>query len=100
MRLLLHNSGPVATLASDDLNSPLTGTDMSDIESMVMDGNNGILIDGDIISKISQSEELTHEFGTEDNSTLQIIDCKGKAIIPGFVDSHTCLLYTSDAADE
>ena len=68
MRLLLHNSGPVATLASGDLNSPLTGTDMSDTESMVMEGNNGILIDGDIISKISQSEELTHEFGTDDGS--------------------------------
>ena len=100
MRLLLHNSGPVATLASGDLNSPLTGTDMSDTESMVMEGNNGILIDGDIISKISQSEELTHEFGTDDNSTLHIIDCKGKAIIPGFVDSHTHLLWEGDRANE
>ena len=100
MRLLLHNSGPVATLASGDLNSPLTGTDMSDTESMVMEGNNGILIDCDIISKISQYEELTHEFGTDDNSTLHIIDCKGKAIIPGFVDSHTHLLWEGDRANE
>tara|TARA_Y100001968_G_scaffold253294_1_gene238934 strand:+ start:4194 stop:5462 length:1269 start_codon:yes stop_codon:yes gene_type:complete len=100
MRLLLLNSGPVATLASGDLNSPLTGTDMSDTESMVLDGDNGILIDGDIVAKISQSEELSHEFGTEENSTLRIIDCEGKAIIPGFVDSHTHLLWEGDRANE
>ena len=87
MRLLLFNSGPVATLASGDINSPLTGTDMSDTESLVLDGKNGILIDGDIVSKISHTEELAQEFGTEDNSTHRVIDCKGKAIIPGFVDS-------------
>ena len=75
MRLLLLNSGPVATLACGDLNSPLTGADMSDTESMVQDGNNGILIESDIIAKISQSEELANDFGTEDNSTLRIIDC-------------------------
>ena len=100
MRLLLLNSGPVATLACGDLNSPLTGADMSDTESMVQDGNNGILIESDIIAKISQSEELANEFGTEDNSTLRIIDCQGKAIIPGFVDSHTHLLWEGDRSNE
>ena len=100
MRLLLLNSGPVATLACGDLNKPLTGADMSDTESMVQDGDNGILIDSDIIAKISQSEELADEFGTEDNSTLRVIDCKSKAIIPGFVDSHTHLLWGGDRANE
>ncbi len=47
MRLLLLNTGPVATLASGDINSPLMGTDMSDTESLVLDGQNGILMDGD-----------------------------------------------------
>ena len=100
MRLLLLNSGPVATLASGDINSPLTGTNMSDTESLVLDGENGIYIDGEIVSKISHTEELAQEFGTEDNSTLRVIDCKSKAIIPGFVDSHTHLLWGGDRANE
>ena len=100
MRLLLLNSGPVATLASGDINSPLTGTDMSDTESLVLNGENGIYIDGEIVSKIAHTEELAQEFGTEDNSTLRVIDCKSKAIIPGFVDSHTHLLWGGDRANE
>ena len=77
MRLMLLNTGPVATLASGDINSPLTGTDMSNTESLVLDGDNGILIEDDTISKISCTEELAEEFGTEDNSTLRVIDCQG-----------------------
>ena len=73
---------------------------MSNTESLVLDGDIGILIEGDIISKISASEELADEFGTEDNSTLRVIDCQGKAIIPGFVDSHTHLLWGGDRANE
>ena len=97
---MLLNTGPVATLASGDINSPLTGTDMSNTESLVLHGENGILIERDFISKISSSEELAVEFGTEDNSTLRVIDCQGKAIIPGFVDSHTHLLWGGDRANE
>jgi len=100
MRLLLLNTGPVATLASGDINFPLRGTDMSDTESLVLEGENGILMDGDIVSKISTTEELAQEFGTEHNSTLRVIDCKSKAIIPGFVDSHTHLLWGGDRANE
>ena len=100
MRLLLLNTGPVATLASGDINSPLAGSDMSDSESLVLDGENGILMDGDIVTKISHTEEFAQEFGTDDNSTLRVIDCKSKAIIPGFVDSHTHLLWGGDRANE
>ena len=73
---------------------------MSDIESQTIDGNNGILMSPDSIEKISQSEELSHEYGFEDTQSMKIFDCKGKAIIPGFVDSHTHLLWDGDRANE
>ncbi len=100
MRLLLLNSGPVATLANGDINSPLTGIEMSNAEALVLEGCNGILIEDEIISKIASSEELAYEFGTEDNAALRVIDCQSKAIIPGFVDSHTHLLWGGDRANE
>jgi len=100
MGLLLLNCGPVATLSDGDINLPLIGQQMSDIESQTIEGNNGILMSADSIEKISQSEELSHEYGFEDSQSLQIFDCKGKAIIPGFVDSHTHLLWDGDRANE
>ncbi len=60
MRLLLLNSGPVATLANGDINSPLTGIEMSNAEALVLEGCNGILIEDEIISKIASSEELAN----------------------------------------
>ena len=100
MDLLLLNCGPVATLSDGDINLPLIGQQMSDIESQTIDGNNGILMSSDSIEKISQSEELSHEYGFEDTQSMKIFDCKGKAIIPGFVDSHTHLLWDGDRANE
>ena len=100
MDLLLLNCGPVATLSDGDINLPLIGQQMSDIESLTIDGNNGILMSADSIEKISQSEELSHEYGFEDTQSMKIFDCKGKAIIPGFVDSHTHLLWDGDRANE
>ncbi len=100
MGLLLLNCGPVATLSDGDINLPLIGNQMSDIESQTIDGNNGILMSSDSIEKISQSEELSHEYGFEGTQSMQIFDCKGKAIIPGFVDSHTHLLWDGDRANE
>ena len=100
MGLLLLNCGPVATLSDGDINLPLIGQQMSDIESLTIDGNNGILMSADSIEKISQSEELSHEYGFEDTQSMKIFDCKGKAIIPGFVDSHTHLLWDGDRANE
>ena len=100
MDLLLLNCGPVATLSDGDINLPLIGQQMSDIESQTIDGNNGILMSSDSIEKISQSEELSHEYGFEDTQSMKIFDCKGKAIIPGFVDSHTHLLWDGDRSNE
>ena len=100
MRLLLLNVGPIATLASGDVNQPLTGQDMSDVDALCLPGGNGIYVESGIISKLDDSEGLSHEFGKQNTDSLTVIDCNGKAIIPGFVDSHTHLLWDGDRADE
>ncbi|MEE3200728.1 MAG: imidazolonepropionase [Candidatus Thermoplasmatota archaeon] len=100
MRLLLLNVGPIATLASGDVNQPLTGQDMSDVDALCLPRGNGIYVESGIISKLDDSEGLSHEFGKQNTDSLTVIDCNGKAIIPGFVDSHTHLLWDGDRADE
>ena len=44
MRLLLLNTGPIATLSNHDVETPLTGEDMSNEESLCLEGGQGILV--------------------------------------------------------
>ena len=92
MRLLLLNTGPIATLSNHDVETPLTGEDMSNEESLCLEGGQGILVSDGTIETISQTQELSHEYGMEENSDLHVFDCQEKAIIPGFVDCHTHLV--------
>ena len=50
---------------------------MSDTESLVLDGDNGILMSA-ILSLKFQSEELSHEYGTEDNQHAELLIVKVK----------------------
>ena len=100
MRLLLLNAGPIATIDNGDPTIPLKGADMSDTEKLTLPRGYGILIENGIVYKIGQTDSLNNEFGSEDTESLSVIDCNNQAIIPGFVDSHTHLLWDGDRANE
>jgi imidazolonepropionase len=100
MRLLLLNAGPIATIDNGDPTIPLKGADMSDTEKLTLPRGYGILIENGIVNKIGQTDSLNNEFGSEDTESLSVIDCNNQAIIPGFVDSHTHLLWDGDRANE
>ena len=105
MRTLVVNVGELAHISHGDISKPLKGEDMSDKEQHVFDKGLGILIEGEIIKKISGSDELISEFAPswdEGNVTNEanVIDANGNAVIPGFVDSHTHLIWDGDRSNE
>ena len=97
MRTLLANAGPIAHLAGE---GSLIGDDFADTEKLVTPAGMAILVEGDKIGKIVNSQEALDEFGTESNNDIKIIDLEGKAVIPGLVDSHTHLLWDGDRSRE
>lgn len=56
--------------------------------------------DGKIV-KFSSNEEMMDEWGgTSKSNEFKIIDVNGCAIVPGFVDAHTHLLWDGDRSNE
>ena len=105
MRTLVVNVGELAHISRGDISRPLKGGDMSDKEQHVSERGLGILIEGGIITKISGSDELISEYapswdGGIVTNEANVIDANGKAVIPGFVDSHTHLIWDGDRSNE
>ncbi len=101
VRHLLYNIGPIAHLSAGDINLPLSGSKMSDRESLVHNSGLAVLIENDKIISIDDSSKLCSEFGKESiSNSIEITDCEGFAMIPGFVDCHTHLLWDGDRSNE
>ena len=92
------NAGEIAHMSHGDISKPLIGEDMGDKDLNIFSKGLGILIEGGLITSIADSEELVSEYfpswdgDSEKSVNKDIIDAKGGAIIPGFVDSHTHLI--------
>lgn len=56
-----------------------------------------IVIEGGVITAVGKSEDILAKF---DEDKFNIIDAKGKAILPGFVDSHTHFVFGGYRAEE
>ena len=106
MRVLVVNAGEVAHLSHGDLSEPLKGQEMSDKELNVYEKGKGLLIGDGKLLKIADSDELISEFcpswdGSKQKSDgISVVNAKGNAIIPGFVDSHTHLIWSGDRSNE
>ncbi len=89
------NAGPIAHFSQGDLSKPLVGTSMSSPDQLYPSGF-GVVIESGYFTKIAQSEEIVSEYG----SHAEFHDLHGRAIIPGFVDAHTHLLWDGDRSNE
>lgn len=75
------------------------GQEMADLK-IIYDG--AVLIKNGVIEATGQSGDIEKQFkkGGADQSDFDMIDARGKAVLPGFVDSHTHLVFGGYRAEE
>lgn len=106
VRTIIVNAGEIAHMSHGDTNMPLLGHEMGDKSANVHEPGLGILIESGNICRIDDSREISDEFvpswkeGSGISDGTRIIDVAGKAIVPGFVDSHSHLLWGGDRSNE
>jgi imidazolonepropionase len=87
--LLLTNIAQLATLAGS--RSPCRGRQLADI-GLINDA--AVLCSaGRIVAAAKQREILRHPWFKRNEDKLREIDCTHKTVLPGFVDSHTHLIF-------
>lgn len=91
MGLIIKNANELVTCAGK---SPKHGKEMSDI-GMIKNGC--VVIENDTIKDVGTTEEILKKY---DESKYEIIDAKDKAVLPGFIDSHTHFVFGGYRADE
>lgn len=82
--LLIKNAAEIVTCSGFSAKS---GPEMSDLH--IIKGGN-ILIENGIISSVGGVDETLK---ASDMSQFTIVDASGKAVLPGFVDSHTHFVF-------
>jgi len=88
--LLIHSASQIATCASP--NGPKRGAELLDL-GLIQNG--AVAVDAGKIIAVGPSSELQTKYEGQ-----QSINAGGKTVCPGFVDSHTHVVYAGDRVDE
>jgi imidazolonepropionase len=85
---LIHNISQLITLTPEPQRGHSLGT-------LGILNEAAILIDGETIAAIGETAQLLEEFPQADR-----LDAGGRAVVPGFVDPHTHLVWAGDRVNE
>jgi imidazolonepropionase len=94
--LIIKNASEVVTCSGF---SAKQGKEMSEL-GIIADGT--VVIRGGKITQVGPTSEVLSRFKAsgEDSGRFETVDASGKAVLPGFVDSHTHLVFGGYRADE
>ena len=90
-KLIIKNASELVTCRGK---APKKGADMSDIGIIY---NGSVVIEDGIIVDVDEASNISSRY---DESEYEIIDASEKAVLPGFIDSHTHLIFGGYRADE
>ncbi|MGB5824188.1 MAG: imidazolonepropionase [Proteocatella sp.] len=90
-KLIIKNANELVTCKG---NAPKHGKEMSEL-GIIQDG--AIVVENGIIKAVGTTLKILSLYN---ESEYQVIDAKNKAVLPGFVDSHTHLIFGGYRADE
>jgi imidazolonepropionase len=86
--VLLVNIGQLLTLrAASNKSGPRRGADLSDLG--IIQGSAVLCLGGKVVSVGTTKDALRDPWLKKNRRTIAEIDCSGKIVLPGFVDSHT-----------
>ncbi|PFG30394.1 imidazolonepropionase [Paramicrobacterium agarici] len=103
MRTLITNIGELVTntpdAVSDNASSAGLGARVPDdgTARLGIRHNAAVLLDGDRVAWVGDAASARPHAGDDD---LEVVDAAGRAVIPGFVDSHTHLVFGGDRSAE
>ena len=89
--IIIKNSSQLVTCSGFEARQ---GKDMSDL-NIINDG--AVVIEKGIIRAVGKTDDILAGF---DESKFAVIDARGKAVLPGFVDSHTHFVFGGYRAEE
>lgn len=89
MDVLIYNIGQLVTCASEE---PKRGAAMRDV-GLIADA--AVAIRDGTIAAVGPSDDLRRQYPAQNE-----IDAGGRAVVPGFVDCHTHVVYGGDRAHE
>jgi imidazolonepropionase len=85
--LLLHNIGQLVTLRSQSAPGPRRGSDLKELG--IIKNAAVLCLGGKIVSVGTNKDALRDPWLKKNRKKVTEIDCAGKVVLPGFVDSHT-----------
>lgn len=90
-KLIIKNASELVTCKGK---SPKHGKNMANI-GMIKDGC--VVIEDEIIIDVGSTDEILKKYNEDD---YEVIDASNKAVLPGFIDSHTHFIFGGYRADE
>ena len=90
-KLIIKNASELVTCRGK---APKKGSEMSEIGIIY---NGSVVIEDGIIVDVDEASNISSRY---DESEYEVIDASEKAVLPGFIDSHTHLIFGGYRADE